>query len=136
MDRRSFLAALGSGAAFGAGSAGAGHAEAPSRTLLKSYVTSIAEQAGDRALPPPGTPLILNLDPHRSFDRRSVRVSTAEGEPLGYLPATDGRTIGPLLEAEVWLAASVVASKQKPRPKVVLEITFCPAAPGAPLSRG
>jgi hypothetical protein len=126
MDRRHFLSALGGSIASGAVLGQASARQAGRQALITTYVSNVADITVASALPTAGSRLALRVDETRSFDPRSVLVSTEEGQDLGYLPPIHSRTIEPLLSAGFDLDARVAASRTMPRPAVRIEISLWP----------
>lgn len=132
MERRLFLAALGGGIA-SATTAGASVRKAARPALISTYISNVADTNKSRVLPPVGSALELRVDSERAYDRRSVVVSTPDGDALGYLPSVHGRTIEPLLSAGFDMKAKVVASRMMPRPAVRIEISLRPNSQPPPV---
>lgn len=124
MDRRGFFMAGAAGAAGGLlalpATAASGR-DAP-RAAIASYVTGLRDHL--RGAEPPAAPARLHLrrEPDRAFDPLSVAVLGPEGARLGYLPASQGRVLAPLMDAGLAFEAQVVEARPGPNPTLRLEI--------------
>jgi hypothetical protein len=124
MNRRSFIAAVGSvAAAGGASTPPASGRGLQARAMISSYVTSIPAIAA----PAPGDALQLRTDGKRGYDRHAVEILTRKGEQIGYLPPIHSRIIGPLLTAGFTATAWVEDARIAPRPAIKIGVAFSPS---------
>lgn len=126
MDRRDFFMA---GAAGAAGGLLALPAAAPGRAsgaAIASYVTGLRDHLRGAEPPAAPSPVGLRREPDRAFDPHSIAVLDPEGARLGYLPASQGRVLAPLMDAGFAFEARVVEARPGPNPALRLEIA--PAA--------
>ncbi|PZX53726.1 HIRAN domain-containing protein [Cereibacter changlensis] len=106
MDRRRVLLA-GGGALAALPFAAPAAARAQGVRVLDSYIAS-RDRFDRTALPGADAVLRLRREPERRFDPRSIRVETAAGEPLGYLPGQSTQVLAALMDAGAQAEARVV----------------------------
>lgn len=123
MNRRMFMAALGTGVA--AGTVAASPVRAGQAPTISSYVTNVADVFGAKPLPmQKGERLRLWLDPSRKYDPGTVVVGTQTGRSIGYLPTVHSQLLGPLLTAGFAAEVEVKDVRNDPRPALRIAISM------------
>ena len=106
MDRRKVLLA-GGGALAALPFAAPAAARPAGIRVLDSYIAS-RDRFALTAVPGADSVLTLRREPERGFDPRSIRVETAKGVPLGYLPGQSTQVLAALMDAGVRAEARVL----------------------------
>lgn len=123
MNRRTFMAALGTGAAVG--SVASSSATARQAPTISSYVTNVRDVFGVKQLPVGiGDKLRLWLDSSRKYDADTVVVGTEGKLPIGYLPPIHGRLVGPLIANGLTAQAEVEKVRNSPRPALRIAVSI------------
>jgi predicted Zn-dependent protease len=126
MNRRSFIVAVGAGAAAGASIASAAGRDLQAKAMVSTYAANMPAFAASA----PGDALQIRRDQERGYDRHAVEILAGNGERLGHLPPIHSRIIESLLAAGCTATAWVEEARVAPRPAMRIGLALAPSQRG------